>query len=104
MKKILIFIFAVFLGMSAGYCDYSCEQVPNGAVMAIPKKEGYLPNNFRTLYKNPIIGVLPLRASGSAQPTPSQMEHLVYYIRTLMNDIHLPLYIVDLRLEPHGYV
>lgn len=105
LSLIFFCILVIFFKMSVGYCD--CVQstlVPNGAVMAIPKKDGYLPSNFRTLYKNPIIGGLPLRTSGSAQPTPSQMEHLIYYIRTLMNDVNFPLYIVDLRLEPHGYV
>lgn len=110
MRFISIFLISIvcFCGaQTAGHCTVT---VPNGAIMIIDKGKKDLPKNFRTLFHHPLFlhNTAPaLRASGSAQPTLTQFQNVFETIRTLLmqhgEDPSTPIYIVDLRLEPHGY-
>lgn len=90
------------LGIHATFHDPI--DVPNGVWVEDNYTTHYLPKHFRTLYKNTHTGNAPTRVSGSGQMTQPQLEHIIYNIRTLVNDINVPIYIVDLRLEPHGFM
>lgn len=88
----------------------SLVAVPDGSIMIVDKGKKDLPKNFRTLFHHPLFAhdtAAPLRASGSAQPTLIQFQNVFAAIRSLLKqhgeDSSIPLYIVDLRLEPHGY-
>ena len=85
--------------------------VPDGAMMIVDKGQKDLPKNFRTLFHHPFFTYPKaplLRASGSAQPTVLQFQNVIKTIRSHLKQYGedqniIPIYIADLRLEPHGY-
>lgn len=77
--------------------------VPDGVWLRDDRATSYLPDRYRSFWKNPRFKGPSMRISGSAQMNPEQLTHLVYHIRTITQDIKTPIYIVDLRLEPHGF-
>lgn len=93
-----------FLSLMTAFFKAEAEPkpVPNGGICLSKYSKDSLPRGFRSLYK---LKGFPdnFRISGSAQMTEKQIENLVYFLRKLTGEADMPIYVVDLRHELHGF-
>jgi hypothetical protein len=79
----------------SGFTSGSVSLILDAPRSAIPST-GQLPTNFRSMYN---LGVTGNRASGSAQYSAAELRHAM-----TTGQILLPLVMLDLRQEPHGFL
>lgn len=98
-----MFIFLWTVLCSPFHGGESISPVPNGGICLTSHQDGYFPRNYRSLFNE---NGFPdnFRVSASAQPTAQQLSRIISCVRAHTHEPEIPIYIVDLRQELHGFL